>query len=201
MSGQIDGQTCGLAVLNDCKYAYDAPNGDLRLTLLRSPVYAFHMPRQIEPGVIYNYTDQGPQSVRLALLPHAGDWTQADPVRRAQALNAPPLVREVDAHPGPWPAVGSLASCTPANIVLNVVKLAEEGDDLILRGYETAGRETQAEIVIGLDGTHFPVTWKPHEIKTLRLEEGATASGAIVPAEVNMLEEPLVPATDKAQNR
>jgi alpha-mannosidase len=184
LTGQIDGQTCGLAVLNDCKYAYSALDGELRLSILRSPVYAFHTPRQIEPGVIYNYTDQGPQHVRLALVPHAGDWTQADAVRRAQALNAPPLVREVDAHPGPWPAVGSLASCTPANIVLTVVKLAEEGDDLILRGYETAGRETEAEIAIGLDGIRFHVTWRPHEIKTLRLERGATAL-----TEVNMLEE------------
>ena len=54
------------------------------------------MPRQIEPGVLYNYSDQGPQSVRLALLPHAGPWTEADPVRRALALNAPPLVALVE---------------------------------------------------------------------------------------------------------
>jgi hypothetical protein len=53
----------GLSALNDSKYAYDARDSELRLTILRSPVYAFHTPRQIEPGVIYNYTDQGPQSV------------------------------------------------------------------------------------------------------------------------------------------
>ena len=111
-------------------------------------------------------------------------WHRADAVRRAQALNAPPLVREVDAHPGPWPAAGSLASCTPANIVLTVVKLAEEGDDLILRGYETAGRETEGAITIGLDGARFGVTWKPHEIKTLRLQ-GKVATLT----EVSMLEE------------
>ena len=45
--------------------------------------------------------------------------------------------------------------------MLSVVKLAEEDDDLILRGYETAGRETEAEIAIDLEdqtvsyGTEF----------------------------------------------
>jgi alpha-mannosidase len=118
-------------------------------------------------------------------VPHAEGWVEGDLVHRAESLNVPPIVREVDAHPGAWPAVGSLASCAPANIVLTVVKLAEEGDDLIMRGYETAGRETEAEIAIGLDGARFNVTWKPHEIKTLCLERGATAL-----TEVSMLEEP-----------
>jgi alpha-mannosidase len=187
-----------MAVLNDCKYAYDARDGELRISVLRSPVYAFHTPRQIEPGVIYNYTDQGPQSVRLALLPHAGDWTQADAVRRAQALNAPPLVRELDAHPGPWPAAASLSSCSPGNVVLTVLKLSEDGNDLVLRGYETAGLETEAEIYLGLTGARCTATWSPHEIKTLRWRQGDPA-----PIEVNMLEEttPFPPPCDLYSDR
>ena len=74
-------------------------------------------------------------------------------------MNVPPIVREVDAHPGRWPAAGSLASCEPANIVLTVVKLAEEGDDLILRGYETAGRETEAEITKANDQYSGKIIW------------------------------------------
>jgi len=195
LTGQVDGVTVGLAALNDCKYAYDARDGELRLSILRSPVYAFHAPRQIEPGVIYNYTDQDPQYVRLALVPHAGDWTQADVVRRAQALNAPPIVRELDAHPGPWPAAASLASCTPDNVVLAVLKVSEEGDDLILRGYETAGLETEAEIHLGLTGTRFTATWRPHEIKTLCWSPGEPA-----PVEVNMLEEIDSPPPPRGTN-
>ena len=183
LSGTINGQPYGLGVLNDGKYAYDALGGELRVSLLRSPPYAFHMPRQIEPGVVYHYTDQGEQAVRLALVPHAGTWVAGDLVRRAESLNAPPIAREVDAHPGPWPASASLAGCSPANVVLTAIKLAEEGDDLILRGYETAGQETEAEIALGLTGARFGVTWKPHEIKTLRWRPGAPGL-----VEVNILE-------------
>jgi alpha-mannosidase len=136
--------------------------------------------------VVYHYTDQGEQAVRLALVPHAGTWAEGNLVRRTQALNVPPIAREVNVHPGPWPAVASLARCEPANVMLTTIKLAEEGAGLILRGYETAGRETEAEIALGLDGAHFAVTWKPHEIKTLRWKPGASDL-----VEVNMLEEPV----------
>jgi hypothetical protein len=56
-----------------------------------------------------------------------------------------------------------------------------------VRGYETAGRETEAEIRLGLDGRAWHVTWKPHQIVTLRLPREGVA-----PVIANMLEEPLV---------
>jgi len=79
-----------------------------------------------------------------------------------------------------------LASCDAPNVVLTTLKIAEEGDDLIVRGYETAGRETEVEIRLGLDGRTWKANWKPHQIVTLRFpSEGAA------PVIVDMLEEPL----------
>jgi alpha-mannosidase len=185
VSGTIDGRAYGVALLNDSKYGYDVLDGELRMSILRSPAYAFHMPRQIEPGVTYRYTDQGVQVVHMALVPHAGTYVQGDVVRRAEALNAPPIVSEVDAHAGPWPAAAPLVECAPANVVLTVVKLAEDGEDLILRGYETAGLETTAEIRFGWgeERACWSIDWRAHEIKTLRLDKGSA-----VPVEVTMLE-------------
>jgi alpha-mannosidase len=105
-------------------------------------------------------------------------------VRRVESLNAPPIVREVEAHPGEWPAAATLVQCASPNVILTVVKVAEEGEDLILRGYETAGRESQVEIRFGLDDARWTVAWKAYEIKTLRLEVEAAAL-----VEVSMLEE------------
>ena len=59
-------------------------------------------------------------------------------------------------------------------MVLTVVKRAEEGDDLILRGYETAGQAVTAEISLRGTGTvpcvetRQQVPWRPYELKTLR---------------------------------
>ena len=76
--------------------------------------------------------------------------------------------------------------CSVPNVVLTVLKLAEEDEALILRGYETAGQETTAEICLDRDGTSWSITWKPHEIKTLRLD-----TGGVEPIETNMLEEEI----------
>ncbi len=184
VSGSIDGQPYGLALLNDSKYGYDALDGELRMSILRSPVFAFHQPRQIEPGVTYHYTDQGEQFVRLALLPHAGGWQEGDLVRRAALLNAPPVAREVDPHAGEWPLALSFLRCSAPNVAITTLKRAQEGDALILRGYETIGKETIARIELGHENAGWPVAWKAHEIKTLKL-----AVGASKPVEVNMLEE------------
>jgi len=73
LSGVCGGQRFGLTLLNDSKYGYDALGSTLRMSLLRSPVFAFHTPRQIEQGVTYHYTDQGEQHARLALVPYAGN--------------------------------------------------------------------------------------------------------------------------------
>ncbi|MBN1583756.1 MAG: alpha-mannosidase [Anaerolineae bacterium] len=184
VSGSIDNASYGLSLLNDSKYGYDVLNGELRMSLLRSPVFAFHRPRQIEPGVTYHYTDQGEQHVRLALLPHAGDWIQGDVARRALALNAPPLAREIESHQGTWPVSASFVRCPAPNVALTTIKKAEEGTGLILRGYETAGRKTTTRISFDRDETSRAVTWKPHEIKTLQLDPNG--AGLI---ETNMLEQ------------
>jgi alpha-mannosidase len=186
VGGEIDGRQYGMALLNDCKYGYDVDKGELRMSILRSPIYAFHQPRQIEPGVTYHYTDQGEQTAALAIVPHTGTYADGDVVRRAASLNVPPLVGEVEVHAGAWPPAASLASCDAPNVVLTALKVAEEGDDLVVRGYETAGRETTTEIRLGLDGRTWNVTWKPYQIVTLRLPVEATA-----PIVVDMLEEPL----------
>jgi alpha-mannosidase len=187
LSGTVDGQRCGLALLNDCKYGYDVRDAELRMSILRSPVYALHRPRQIEEGVTYHYTDQGEQTVHLALVPHAGPWYEGDAVRRAQALNTFPLVAKVTPHAGEWPAAMSFVECTADNIVLTTLKCEEARDSLILRGYETTGHETECQITAGPEPQRmqWSVTFKPHEIKTWRLDPGTP------PVQTNLLEEVL----------
>ena len=51
VTGDTDGARYGVALLSDCKYGGDVLGSEMRLTLLRSPVYAFHQPR-LAPGPI-----------------------------------------------------------------------------------------------------------------------------------------------------
>src|SRR5690606_14855144 len=53
------GRRPSLAVLHDAKAAYDVSGPDIGITAVRSPVYAWHEPRRLDPDEPYSYQDQG----------------------------------------------------------------------------------------------------------------------------------------------
>ena len=59
------------------------------------------------------------------------------------------------------------------NIVVSAVKKAEDGDDLIVRCYETEGRSTTATLNLALVNRRWTGTFRALEIKTLRVPRGA----------------------------
>ncbi len=183
LSGMTPQGPGGVCLINDSKYGYDALGNELRLSILRSPIYAFHRPRQMFPGVTYHYLDQGTQTLRYQLWPHRGPWQGVQPDRRSAALHEPLLVRPVVAHAGPW-REGSLLRVSPDNVVLTVVKLAEDDGRLIVRGYETDGRPAQVVVTSDFWEQHWASEVGPHEIWTwaLPLEGGA-------PTRLDLLEE------------
>lgn len=173
-----------LALLNDSKYGYSCRGNDLRLSILRSPIACFHDPAQVEPGREYLFLDQGEQEVRLALVPHAGPWQEANLAAEADALHHPPVHVFQYPHPG-TAARRSLLSVTPSQVSVLALKGAEDGPGLILRLFETTGRPVNAEVRSG--DSCLAVALGPHEIKTLRLQW--TERGLQGFREVNLLEE------------
>ena len=94
----------GLSLLNDGKYSFSVADRDMRMTVLRSPIYAHHDPTVPEPDEPYSFIDQGIQRFSYALLPHAGGWAQAGTVRRAAELNCRPIALAETYHAGTLPA-------------------------------------------------------------------------------------------------
>jgi alpha-mannosidase len=168
------GETYGLSILNDGKYGYDVERKELGLSVLRSPVYAHHIPAVPEPGKQYSFIDQGIQHFTYTLLPHAGGWQQAGTARRAIELNQQPTALIATYHPdGDLPQAKSFGLIEPENIVLSVLKQAEDNDDIIIRCYETAKRVTQARITLPAWKRTIETTFGPCEIKTLRIPRDA----------------------------
>jgi alpha-mannosidase len=189
VSGRLaGGRRAGLAVLNDSKHAFDVLGGRIGMTVARSPVYAWHEPRQLDPGEDYDYLDQGTQRFRYRLVPHAGDWRAAGVARAAAELNQPPVALVESCHPGPLGQRRSFVAVEPASVVLSVLKHAEDpGGDLVVRAYETAGRPVErATIDLPLLGTRIQTGFGPHQIKTFRVP-AVPGSPAV---ETDLLERP-----------
>jgi alpha-mannosidase len=168
----LSGDGRGLSVLNDAKYGHDVRGASIGITAVRSPVWAWHEPRELDPNGTYEYMDQGRQDFSLRLVPHAGDWRAAGTVRLAAELNQPPFALLETYHPGDLPQRASYASVDAPEVVVAVVKAAEDGDgSLVVRAYETAGRGARARLE--LLGRVWEADFAPHEIKTFRVPRDA----------------------------
>jgi len=179
--------TYGLTIINDSKYSFSARGSVVYMTVLRSPIYAHHIPRRPVSGVDYRYIDLGEHEFRYIMYPHLGDWRKREILGLAEALNTPlPYVME-DVHGGSLPKIFSLVNDLQGNIVVSVLKEAEDSHDIILRCYEAWGRE--GYVCLNLDHLDRKLKFhiKPYEIKTflipLKPEEEVR--------ECNLLEEAL----------
>ncbi|MBC7320949.1 alpha-mannosidase [bacterium] len=173
----------GLSIINNAKYSYDVDSNILSLTILRSPVYAHHIPRELDPNEDYKYIDQGEQEFTYIIYPHRGDWREGDTVKLAESLNNPPIAFVECKHSGRLPSEQSFISVDRENIIVTVIKEAENGNDIILRAYEASGRETIVNFKL------FDRTWsavfRPCEIKSFLIPREKD----LPVREVNLIEE------------
>ena len=143
----------GVSLLNDGKYGHDVRGNVLRLTLLRSP------------GAPDPKADEGLHHFTYSILPHRGDWRSGtapgadghgSTVAEAYALNNPPLAVAVDERsadePDPRPVPVPLIDVDRANVLVETIKWAEDGDDLIVRLFENERRRGPVRATVG-----FPV--------------------------------------------
>ena len=163
----------GISVLNDSKYGHDVRDGSIGMTVARSPVYAWHHPRELDdPTGRYEYLDQGRQDVVYRLVPHGGDWRAAGVVRLAAELNQPPFALVESYHGGDLPPRASFADDGGGDVVVTVVKAAEDGSGLVVRAYESAGRTAHATIALPLVDRTIEADFGPFEIKTFLVPRG-----------------------------
>lgn len=166
----------GVALLNTGKYGHSLHHNLLGLSLLRGSISP-------DPDA-----DRGYHCFTYSLLPYAGDWRAAGVVRRAYELNAP--LQTVAAAEAPRTSTGRGFLSTPTeHIVVETVKVAEDGDGLIIRLYEAHNQRGPASLVFGqpveaatevdllerstgrvvVEGRQVHFAVRPFEVKTLRV--------------------------------
>ena len=134
VTGKAGDKVAGCLVANDCKYGHSLKDSTLRVTLVRSSYDPDPLP------------EMGPQGVRLALMPFAGELPVAAATRAGNALNHALRLVGTDVHKGKLPATAGFLAVDAENLVVCGLKKAETGDALIVRLFETAGKKTTTRI-------------------------------------------------------
>ena len=161
----------GLAILNDGLYGIGAGRGLMSLTLLRAPL------------VPDETCDRGEHDFTYALYPFATSFALANVAAEAARLNQPVAVLPGRCVPAPAPWAEGLGA------MLETLKPAGDGNGVILRLYQSlrasevatlhlprpmrvtpVRMDERAPLGETLCAADVPVSLRPFEIKTLRVE-------------------------------
>mgnify|MGYP003466207090 CR=1 FL=1 len=165
----------GMAILNDCKYGFDATRNSLNITLLKCSTYPDKQ------------ADIGHHSFSYALYPHDGDLLAARVRDRAYDFNFHAPAVQVPVQQGVLPGEMSVLSVSAPNVVIETVKKAEDSDDIVIRMYEAENKKTECvlhtafalsgcvetnlmeepEQELPVDGNTVALSFRPFEIKTV----------------------------------
>ena len=122
----------GVSLLNDCKYGHSVRDGVLGLTLIKCG---------IEPNP---NTDNEMHYFTYSLYPHQGTWEEAGTLREAAKLNTAAYAQAG----GEAGKCHSFAAVDKANVILETVKQAEDGDETVLRLYESENARTRVTVTL-----------------------------------------------------
>ncbi len=132
-----------MSLLNDCKYGYDIKPNQIRITLLRSPVWP-------DPN-----SDRGKHQFTYGIYPHKESWEKARTVHKSYELNtALQIAEKAQENPDNFslsPAE-SFINLSADNLILMAIKEEENSREvgnsknIILRCYECHGETANLDL-------------------------------------------------------
>lgn len=129
----------GVALLNDCKYGYDIHDGVMMLSLLKSATYP-------DPQA-----DLGIMKCTYSVYAHEGTANICDLYALAYDLNNPMRAIEATGAKDLIPLEFCFVQCNRPNVLCEVIKEAEDSEDLVVRLFECQNSTTNTTITFGVD--------------------------------------------------
>lgn len=134
---RTDGQgIVGATLVNESKYGHNISESEIKLTLLRSSYDPDPLPEVSQ------------HEIKFALVPHDDKWMPSDSAIAGYDFNQGIEVVATDVHKGNLPKEKSFFMVEPKNIMLSGIKKAEDTDEIVIRLYETDGKDTDAIVTI-----------------------------------------------------
>jgi alpha-mannosidase len=159
----LSGGGRGVTLINFGTPGNEQYKGTIYLTLMRSTDKAYLW----DTGPLG--LELGHHVFRYALYPHRGDWSEAGSVAEAYRRNDGPRAVVFEGAGKGQPSHSAL-SCRPGSVMVSVLEM-NDSRDIVLRLWETSGRETTAELDFDWDVEKAVKTdLLERELKTLTLE-------------------------------
>ena len=164
------------SIINDGTHGFSMHDGEVRLTLLRSPGYSSlpggNRPHTMPKDRFSPRIDQGER--KFTFWFNAGAWAERLPQldREALARNEKPYALAYFPS-GEGVKAKPLVTLSDEAVQLTAFKKAERSDDYIVRLYEPTGTERSTVVSIPCLGIERTIRLGRFEVKTLRLDPAA----------------------------
>ena len=129
----------GVSLINNCKYGHSIDGNTMRLSLLKSATY----PNPVADREEHDFT--------YSLYAHSGRLADGNTICEGYKLNQPLVAFPIGKQEGNIPDNFSLVSSSNSAFVIETVKLAEDGEGIIVRGYESLGGKCKTDVKFGFD--------------------------------------------------
>jgi len=142
----ISDNSCGFALLNDCKYGHSCEGNNLKLTLLKCATY----PNPEADKHFHTFT--------YSIYPHAGNFESSNVIKNAYLLNSPFEAVVPFGDNNLLADKYSFVSSSNDNVIIETVKMAEKDDDIIVRMYESKNGTEKTTVRFGFDVAKVYIT-------------------------------------------
>ncbi len=169
----ISDQENTLTIINDSTHGFDYQNGELRLSLLRTPAYSAHpvegKSRIVSPDRFEPRMDQGERNFRFWL--NAGPCDdRLDNINREAKLHNEPLMTLCCFPRGQSEILKSGVKLSNDIIDLSALKMSEDGKYLIIRLFEPTGKRREVRVTVPVMDLSFNVYLDKFELKTIAID-------------------------------
>jgi alpha-mannosidase len=174
LRGVLGGRETALGIINSGQYGFDLQDGEVRLSVLRSPLYCHDRSFDLGSPRQRKHMDQGVHDIRLLVM--AGDLStvRAAVPGLADWLSAPPYaLAHYPIGEGTAPRQ-ELLTLEPGTLRLTACKRSWDGESLVVRIHETIGEETRGIVRLVKPDIAVQIFFRPFEIKTIRFEKDGT---------------------------
>jgi alpha-mannosidase len=150
----------GVSLINDSKFGHGLYNNDITLSLLRPPK---------SPD---KECDMGKHEIKYALCPHSGSLADSDTIKKAYEINNPCIAVYSEGGSGEMPDEYSLIKVSSDALIVEVAKLADSGDGVIIRAYDGKRSRGKAEILLPFGQKAYLCDMLENELEEIEISDG-----------------------------